>query len=235
MTLGQLTITNSIEMADQQAMAFPTNTMIVILDEEMRPLLRVADSPCVICGSVLLPPYSIMAQEADGAVPPQQTDEAYLHYLHSKESLQLVAGIMAFLVRKIHVIILLNSHESEFGFIPNGIITLFQLRYGVTPFVDIDSRIEYQFAYNPEPMFHDQIIEDLFMFDYMAMDDVMRSWSEHDLSFNVIQKMIWINPPACMSGRFEDYCSTFNYMKNVARANKGAPIPINPFQAGGVT
>ena len=229
MNLGQFTITNSIEMCDQAL--FSRAGIVILLDDEIRAALSAKDSPDIMSGSVILPPFTIMAQAVDNIVPYAAIETMYFEYLHNREPAQFIAGIIAMLIKGINVFVLLSSHEAEFGFIPNGIVRFFSFRYGITPYTDIDSSVDYTFSWNPTPMYVDQMIEDLFMYDYMEPDALLLSWSDYDLSPEVVTKLIWIYNPATATGSMEEYSAIFNAMKN--NAKKQSDVRTLPFLSGG--
>lgn len=225
MQLGMLTITNSIEMCDQSL--FARSAFVILMDDEIRSVMEAKDATDIMSGSIILPPFSIMAVAVDNMVPYQEVEEMYLEYLHTKEPQQFITGIIAMLIKGINVIILLSSHEAEFGFIPAVIIRYFNIRYGINPYVDIDGVIESQFGWIPTDMYMDQMKEDLFIYDFMSANDLLLSWSDFDLTPEVVRKLIWVYNPAVQTGSMEEYASIFNSMKRNAKNNSS--VPMMPF------
>lgn len=229
MRLGMLTLTNSIEMCDQAL--FARSAIVILLDDEIRSAMEAKDSPDIMSGSIILPPFTIMAESVDNIAPPPVIDEHYLGYLHTTEPQKFITGIMAMLVKGMNVMILLSSHEVEFDFIPRILLQYLALRYGLTPLVHIDCLMEMAYNWLDEPMYHDYIVGDLFLYDYMDANTLLMSWSAYPLSEPVIKKLIWIFNPAITTGTFEEYASIFNRMKDSTKESNA--VPIMPFVIGG--
>ncbi len=148
-----------------------------------------------LCGSVILPPYSIMSMlvETNDTCPLVMVADQYLAYLHTPEPMSFIVGLIALLLKGISVIIFIGSFDAEFSIIPQTIQRFLTLRYGMFP--------EYNgngFLFPVDPMYTDQIYSDLFMFDYCDLGYLQKCHSSHPFNNDVNNKIIrmgYMNQP----------------------------------------
>ena len=140
-----------------------------------------------ICGSILLPPYSIMAELIDDEVPQQMIAEHYMQYLHTIEPLHFIVGLLAALLKGFTIFIDLGYEpEDTFILIPQVLREFFMLRYGII--VQIDNVQHYM--YPMDPMYLDQIYSDLFLFDYADLAFLQKYHSRHPFNADVVEKIV---------------------------------------------
>ena len=137
------------------------------------------------CGSILLPPYSIMCEVVDDRFDINFVKNRYLEYLHTREPLSFVCGILGLLIKGLNVMIMVNKIERDFNFIPETLFYLFQLRYGITP-----ETMSNPFIYPNQDMYLDTIYSDLYLFDYMDESLLRRLHSQHPFNDEVQTKIM---------------------------------------------
>lgn len=134
-------------------------TQIVVMDEE-------TPSQDVICGSILLPPFSIMNELVDGRLDMHIIEDQYFEYLHTTEPISFVCGLMALMLKGVNVVISTEKYDYEFSVIPKTIWDFFNIRYGIMPETYYSG-----FRFADKPMHLDTIYSDLFLHDYI--DDIV--------------------------------------------------------------
>ena len=147
-------------------------------------------NPEILCGSILLPPYSLMSMlvESEDACPLMMVADQYFEYLHTHEPMSFIAGILAILLKGISVVIYIGEFDGEFSIIPQTIIRLFNVRYGM--FIEPNGN---GLLFNPEPMYSDQVYSDLYMFDYCDTKTLTNNHSPHPYNADVYNKIIRTN------------------------------------------
>lgn len=143
--------------------------------------------PNVICGSILLPPYSIMTKivGTEEEYPILMVTEEYLSYLHTIEPMAFIVGMIALLFKGISVILYANDFINEFAIIPQTINRFLNLRYGMVPEPNGNCLM-----FLPDPMYSDQIYSDLFLYDYCDLETLKRFHSSHPFNNEVSNKII---------------------------------------------
>lgn len=179
--IGKLIFSSNVENDIQPAIS---PYQVVYLDTQCYENSRI---PNAICGTVLLPPYSIMSAlvETEDTYPIVMVADQYLSYLHTTEPMSFIVGILALLLKGISVIIYIGSFEAEFTIIPQTIQRFLNLRYGMFP--------EYMgngFMFPIDPMYTDQIYSDLFLFDYCDLGYLQRCHSSHPFNNEVNNKIM---------------------------------------------
>lgn len=148
-----------------------------------------------LCGSIMLPPYSIMSMliESEDTYSLLGIAEQYLAYLHTPEPMSFIVGLLALLLKGISVIFLIDSFDAEFSIIPQTIQRFLNLRYGMFPENNGNG-----FLFPLDPMYTDQIYSDLFMFDYCDLAFLQKCHSSHPFNAEVNNKIIrmgYMNQP----------------------------------------
>lgn len=220
---GRLFFTADPDLADS-ILLNRTGRVIILSDPEARNLLRMAGSPDIICGSILLPPYTIMSHAVDETVPPEYVAQEYLAYMHSREPRAFICGILAMMLKRMDVAILFTLHEMEFNVIMSVLDEMFEVRYGIRA-----QTVTTPFGFPTDDMYLDTIYGDLFLFGYMDADTLMRKHSEKPFDEEVIMKLIYIYNPATRTGSLQEYGDIFNAMKRQAKLQ--GQVPNMPFVA----
>lgn len=141
--------------------------------------------PEVICGSILLPPYSIMSELIDDRLDLRIIEQQYFEYLHTNEPRSFVAGLLAIMFKGINVVIMVDKYDNEFGVIPRTLWNFINIRYGIMLETETNG-----FFYPTDPMYLDTIYSDLFLYDYID-DAVLKSkHSPHTYNEEVQMKLM---------------------------------------------
>ena len=143
----------------------------------------------VMCGSILLPPPTIMSAAIEESIPIDVVRQQFFSYLHLNEPRSFLAGIVALMIKGINVVIVLDKVDPEFSFIPTEIYNFFMIRYGIIAESIVPNFMSSQFRYPVEAEYLDTIYEDLFVFDYMDAESLKKMHSAHPYSMEVDTKL----------------------------------------------
>lgn len=194
--IGRIVIANNPNMVSNVVRSGPSQ--IILLDEEGR------NSQDTICGSILLPPFSIMNELVDGRLDLRIIEDQYFGYLHSTEPMAFVVGLIAIMLKGINVIIVADRYDNEFSMIPKTIWNFFNMRYGIVP-----ETISTAFLISNDPMHWDTIYSDLFLYDYI--DDTVLKAKHSPSPYNPVVQNKLIN------------------LYNFRALNNNSDKPIDPF------
>jgi hypothetical protein len=215
--LGRLLFVNDPALLDS-IIRNKFGTVIVFSDNNNIPPWE----ECVLVGTILLPPPTIMSEYIDETVPIQKPVNDYYQYLCGyREPQMFFAGLLTLLLRGSNVALYFGQYENDMRFIEDTIRDVFISKYGLVPEVN---GIQPTQPLNPR---WDLIYQEVFMYDYITPEALLLSWPNMPFTEPVLSKLAIYYRPPVYTGMMEELNSIFQQMR-VQMQDAGKALE-NPF------